>query len=135
MGNVQYRATVWICRRLSNELCSEDICQPIRLFQSMMNESHISWGHYAVYMTWLHRHFGFTHGCHVFHYLKKRHASHMYSFWYLAGVYYGYKIVCCLGRSLPIGIKGGCCQIGQSPPDSTVSSQEGTTTMKCMDMC
>ena len=51
MGNLQYRSTVWVCRRLSNNLCSEDTCHPIALYQWMINHNHTIWGHYAVYIT------------------------------------------------------------------------------------
>ena len=52
MGNLQYRSTVWICRRLLNDLCSEDTCPPIPMFQWMINHNHATWRHYAVYIIW-----------------------------------------------------------------------------------
>ena len=128
MGNLQYRATVWICRRLSNNLCSEDICHPIDLFQCMIREKHTSWGHYVVDITWLNRHFIPKHEQRVFAHLKKHYAKNMYSFWYLAGQYYVHKICCFVCRSIRTWFLGVCCQICQSAQDSAVSSAEGTAT-------
>ena len=116
MGNLQYRATVWVCRRLSKDLCSQDTCHPIKLFQCMINHNHTSWGHYAVYITWLHRHFR-SQGIKVFDYLKKQHSNNMYSFWYLASqhlVYYACEIICFVCRSYRTRITGRHCQICQS---------------------
>ena len=129
-GNLQYRSTVWICRRLLNDLCSEDTCPPISMFQWMINHNHTTWGHYAVYITWLHRHHP-SEGIKVFDYLKKHHANNMYSFWYLASsplVYYVNEIIRFVCRSYRAWITGRCCQICQSTQDSRVQSQEGTTT-------
>ena len=130
MGNLQYRSTVWICRRLLNDLCSEDTCPPIPLFQWMLIHKQTTWGHYVVYIAWLHRHHP-TEGNKVFAYLKKHHASNMYSFWYLASrplVYYVDEILCFVCRSYRAWITGRCCQICQSTQDSRVQSQEGTAT-------
>lgn len=100
MWDLQYRATVWICRRLSNDLCSDDVTCPIRLFEYMTGEgAPLSWGHYAVYITWLNRHFQDFFGSKVFRYLKKHHSKNMYSFWYLARQYYVNKIIRFLRRS------------------------------------
>ena len=128
MGNLQYRSTVWMCRRLSNDLCSEDTCQPIRLFEWMVQHNHTSWGHYAVYITWLHQHFP-SKRIEVFDYLKKHHAKNMYSFWFLARQhlsYYGHQIICFICRSYRAWITGRCCEICQSAQNSRVPSQEGT---------
>ena len=130
MGNLQYRATVWVCRRLSNDLCSEDTCHPIDLFQYMIQHNQTSWGHYAVYITWVHRHFP-SEGIKVFRYLKKHYSKNMYSFWYLARCPLGYyvdRLISFICRSYRTWITGRHCQICQSPLDSCVPSQEGTTT-------
>ena len=130
MGNAQCRATVWVCRRLTKDKCSEDICDPIDLFEYMINHNQTSWGHYAVFITWLHRHFPFE-GIKVFCYLKKHYSKNMYSFWYLARCpirYYVNKIISFLCRPYRTWITGRHCQICQSPQDSCVPSQEGTTT-------
>ena len=83
MGNLQYRSTAWMCRQLTHDQCSEDSCHPIRLFEWMVQHDHTTWGHYAVYITWLHQHFP-SKRIEVFDYLKKHHAKNMYSFWFLA---------------------------------------------------
>ena len=93
MGNLQYRATVWICRRLSNDACSDELCNPLDLFHEMLYDYPLSWGRYAVYMTWLNHHFNPAFGMAVFDHLKQHHPETMYSFWYLAGQYYGNKMV------------------------------------------
>ena len=90
MGNLQYTATVWVCRCLSSDICPEDMCDPIELFHEMSRDHPFSWGHYAVYLTWLNHHFSPTRGLTVFGYLKQHHPDKMYSFWYLAAQYYGY---------------------------------------------
>ena len=118
---------MWICHRLSNDLCYEEICHPIELFQFMIHEGELSWGHYAVYITWLNQHFRFTYGCEVFNYLKKHKSKNMYSFWYLVGQYYGHKIICLICRSFRIRNVGRCCQICQNAQDSSVPCKEGTS--------
>ena len=131
MGNLQYRSTVWICQHICEDSAFfQDTCQPISLFQWMINHNHTSWGHYAVYITWLHRHFP-SERVTVFCYLKKHYSKNMYSFWYLAGQYlsyYGNTIICFLCQSYRAWITGRCCQICQSTQDSRVQSQEGTAT-------
>ena len=131
MGNLQYRSTVWICQHICEDSAFfQDNCQPISLFQWMINHNHTSWGHYAVYITWLHRHFP-SERVTVFCYLKKHYSKNMYSFWYLAGQYlsyYGNKIICFVCRSYRAWITGRCCQICQSTQDSRVQSKEGTAT-------
>ena len=92
MGNLQYRATVWVCRRLSNDECSDELCNPLDLFHEMLYDYPLSWGRYAVYMTWLNHHFNPAFGVAVFDHLKHHHPETMYSFWYLAGQYYGNKM-------------------------------------------
>ena len=130
MGNLQYRSTVWVCRRLLNDQCSKDTCPPIPLFEWMVIHNHTTWGHYAVYITWLHRHHP-SKGIKVFDYLKKHHVNNMYSFWYLASrlvVPYVDEIICFVCRSYRTWITRRCCQICQSTQDSRVQSQEGTAT-------
>ena len=69
MTALEYRCTMWICQKLSQDrTIPEECCAPIALFEYMM-ETHHSWGRYAIYMTWLHRQFP-TQGSWIFHYLK-----------------------------------------------------------------
>ena len=86
MGNLQYRSTVWICRHLCQDSdIPQDPCPPIPLFKFMVYQQ-MSWGHYAIYITWLHQHFPYQ-GLIVFRYLKPHYSTKMYSFPYLAGQY------------------------------------------------
>ena len=48
----------------------------IPLFKTMMRQN-ASWGRYAVYITWLHRHFP-SQGYMVFRYLKRHHTAWTY---------------------------------------------------------
>ena len=131
MGNLQYRSTVWICQHIcADSAFFQDTCHPIALFKFMMYHNQLSWGHYAIYITWLHRHFP-SEGVTVFRYLKKHYSKNMYSFSYLAGQYLSYhgnKIICFLCRSYRTWITGRNCQICQSTQDPCVPSQEGTAT-------
>ena len=128
MGNVQYRTTVWICRRLTNNRCSEEVCNAIELFREMMHDNHLCWGQYAVYVTWLNHHFTPNHGLAVFGYLKQHHPRHMYSFWYLVGHYYGFKIICFVCRSYRTWITGRCCPLCQSTQAVPTPSPKRTAT-------
>ena len=70
MGNLQYRSTVWICQHIcADSAFFQDTCHPIALFKFMMYHNQLSWGHYAIYITWLHWHFP-SEGVTVFRYLK-----------------------------------------------------------------
>ena len=87
MGNLQYRSTVWICQHIcADSAFFQDTCHPIALFKFMMYHNQLSWGHYAIYITWLHRRFP-SEGVTVFRYLKKHYSKNMYSFSYLARQY------------------------------------------------
>ena len=66
----------------------------------MIHHHHTTWGHYAVYMTWLHRHHP-AKGIEVFHYLKENYPDRMYSFWYLLGLYTINALYRCVTRRLP----------------------------------
>ena len=82
MGNLQYRSTVWICQHIcADSAFFQDVCPTIPLFKTMMRQN-ASWGRYAVYITWLHRHFP-SQGYIVFRYLKRHHTAWTYSFPYL----------------------------------------------------
>ena len=51
----------------------EDLCPPISLFE-YMTETHQSWGRYAIYITWLHRHFP-SQGSWIFRCLQTHYSS------------------------------------------------------------
>ena len=86
MGNLQYRSTVWICQHIcADSAFFQDVCPTIPLFKTMMRRN-ASWGRYAVYITWLHRHFP-SQGYIVFRYLKRHHTAWTYSFPYLVWQY------------------------------------------------
>ena len=91
-----------ICQHIcADSAFFQDTCPPIALFKFMMYHNQLSWGHYAIYITWLHRHFP-SEGVTVFRYLRKHYSKNMYSFSYLAGqylTYHGNKIICFLCRS------------------------------------
>ena len=129
MGNLQYRSTVWICQHLCEDSdCSQDTCHPIALFKFLVYDNNITWGHYAIYITWLHRHFP-SEGLIVFRYSKKHYSNNMYSFPYLAGqylLYHASEIIRCLCRSIRTWVTGRSCQIFQSSQDSLIPSKEGT---------
>ena len=60
---------MWICQKLAQDRPTpEERCAPIAVFEYMM-ETHRSWGRYAIYITWLQRHFP-RQGPWIFHYLK-----------------------------------------------------------------
>ena len=131
MGNLQYRSTVWIGQHIcADSAFFQDTCHPIALLKFMMYHNQSSWGHYAIYITWLHRRFP-SEGVTVFRYLKKHYSKNMYSFSYLARQYLSYhgkKIICFLCRSYRTWITGRNCQICQSSQDSSIPCQEGTAT-------
>ena len=86
MGNLQYRSTVWICQHIcADSAFFQDVCPTIPLFKTMMRQN-TSCGRYAVYITWLHRHFP-SQGYIVFRYLKRHHPAWTYSFPYLVWQY------------------------------------------------
>ena len=83
------------------------MCDPIDLFHEMSRTQPFSWGQYAVYLTWLNHHFMPNRGLAMFGYLKQHHPDKMYSFWYLAGQYYGNTLGYCLCQSLRSWVTGG----------------------------
>ena len=125
MGNLQYRSTVWICLHI----CAffQDECPTIPLFKTMMRQN-ASWGRYAVYITWLHRHFP-SQGYIVFRYLKRNHTAWTYSFPYLVWqylLYHGSKIIHGLCLSFTTRLSGRNCKICQSPQDTPKESETTT---------
>ena len=130
MGNLQYRSTVWICQHIcADSAFFQDVCPTIPLFKTMMRQN-ASWGRYAVYITWLHRHFP-SQGYIVFRYLKRHHTAWTYSFpclvWqYL--LYHGSKIIHGLCRSFTTWLSGRNCKICQSPQDTPKVSETTTGT-------
>ena len=130
MGNLQYRSTVWMCGQLCQDSdIPQKPCPPIPLFLFMVNQQ-MSWGRYAIYITWLHRHFP-THGWRVFCYLKTHHSTSMYSLPYLAGqfvLYHVVKSIHAVCRSCTTRFSRRHCEICQSTQDSSISSQRTTAT-------
>ena len=110
MTALEYRCTMWICQKLAlDRPIPEERCAPIALFEYMM-ETHHSWGRYAIYMTWLHRHFP-TQGSWIFRYLKTHYSSWTYSLSYLLAqwfMYHGAKTVERLCRSFPAWLVRRC---------------------------
>ena len=101
----------------------------IPLFKTMMRQN-ASWGRYAVYITWLHRHFP-SQGYIVFRYLKRHQTAWTYSFPYLVWqylLYHGSKIIHGLCRSFTTRLSGRNCKICQSPQDTPKESETTTGT-------
>ena len=130
MGNLHYRSTVWICPHLCQDSdIPQDPCPPIPLFKFMVYQQ-MSWGRYAIYITWLNQHFRYQ-GVIVLRYLKTHYSTKMYSFPYLAGQYllnHLVKSIHYLCRSFTTWLSGRGCQICQSTQDSSISSQTATAT-------
>ena len=128
MGNLQYRRTVWICQHIcADSAFFQDVCPTIPLFKTMMRQN-ASWGRYAVYITWLHRHFP-SQGYIVFRYLKRHHTAWTYSFSYLVWqylLYHGSKIIHGLCLSFTTRLSRRNCKICQSPQDTTKESETTT---------
>ena len=128
MGNLQYRSTVWICQHIcADSAFFQDVCPTIPLFKTMMRRN-ASWGRYAVYITWLHRHFP-SQGYIVFRYLKRHHTAWTYSFPYLVWqylLYHGSKIIHGLCLSFTTRLSGRNCKICQSPQDTPKESETTT---------
>ena len=83
MGNLQYRSTVWMCQQMCEDSeIPQESCPPIPLLTFLMYQQ-MSWGRYAIYITWLHQHFPHQ-GYWVFLYLKTHYPTGVYSFQYLA---------------------------------------------------
>jgi len=92
MGSLQYRGTVWICQLLCQDSdIPQTPCSPVSLFVYLENHGQRSWGRYALYITWLHKHFP-VYGEQVFGYLKTHYSSSMYSVPYLARQYLMYHV-------------------------------------------
>ena len=125
MGNLQYRSTVWICRQLCQDsVIPQDMCSPIPFFICMMNQQ-VSWGRYAVYITWLDQQFPSKRYI-VFRYLKRDYPTWMYSYHYLVGQYLLYhvtKAVWFLYRSLRTRIIKRCECVRQSKQDFPILSE------------
>ena len=119
MGNLKYRSMVWIRRQLCQDsVIPQDACSPIPLFICMMNQQ-VSWGRYAVYITWLDQQFPSKRHI-VFRYLKRDYPTWMYSYHYLVGQYLLYhvtKAVWFLYRSLRTRIIRRCKCVRQSKQD------------------
>ena len=98
-----------------------------KTFKTMMRQN-ASWGRYAVYITWLHRHFP-SQGYIVFRYLKRHHTAWTYSFSYLVWqylLYHGSKIIHGLCLSFTTRLSGRNCKICQSPQDTPQASETTT---------
>ena len=99
--NMHYRSIIWIATKLADDLdLPQETCNPISLFEQMIQFNHLSWGHYVCFLHRLNGHFPLN-GPSIFHYLKKLYPSYHYSFTYLTTqwcLYHGFEIILAVHR-------------------------------------
>ena len=120
LRNMYYKQMVWIANRLTEDVdIPQEACNPVSLFENMMQLNHLSWGHYVCYIRWLHWHFPLN-GPSIFRYLKKTYPSHHYSFLYLLQqwlLYHGFKTILAVHQPFGTRLIRWCQRIFPSPED------------------
>ena len=111
LHNLYYRSMVWIATKLTEDIdLPQEKCNPVSLFEQMIQFKHLSWGHYVCFLCWLNGHFPLN-GSSIFRYLKNTYPSYHYSWTYLVmqwGLYHGYQNLLMVRRSFGTCFLSGC---------------------------
>ena len=118
--NILYRYLIWISNKLAGETeIPQDRCDPKALFERMMLEGHMRWGHYVCFMEWLDYWFPLN-GPDIVRYLKKQYPSYHYSVMYLTRewvLYHAFNTIIKIHRPFGTWFVGWCASV--CPSDET----------------